>query len=247
MDEDNDAFKARNWACYWSNATGMAAALAAPMIHPKLMELRRAIGGLAAKKSTEAYGPKFPVKSSKELFQKLGQSLADLNLLAYVVHQAPHHFEYAYTDNNGNARVGTGIHITATVRVAAEDGSFVDFVGSGHGMDKDDKAGGKASTYAWKDAILKGLTIPEKDLLDTDDEEGAGDARVAKKATPTARTISEPKAEISPDAAIAAETTVEGLKRLRDTVLTKLTGEEQDRVSPIYKARLAKIKEEAAQ
>jgi hypothetical protein len=68
----------------------------------------------------------------------------------------------------------------------SSDGSYVDFVGSGHGSSSDDKAGGKASTYAWKDAIIKGLSMPDADMADTDDES----VPLAKTATPTKKPFS---------------------------------------------------------
>ena len=116
----------------------------------------------------------FPVKSAKELANKLGQALTDLNLIAPVTAQEVSLIPTA--DIPGNATASgkpvfrTLAHVKATVRIGAEDGSFVDVVGSGHGGDTDDKAGGKATTYAWKDALLKGLSTPEQNMVDTDDE-----------------------------------------------------------------------------
>lgn len=155
---------------YWG---GVTRSPNPPLIHAKLRDLRIAVGGVKATK--QAGGPMFPVKSSKDLANKLGQALCDLDLIAPVVAQ-----EISLIDTDkipGNSTASgkpvfrTLAHVKATVRVGAADGSYVDFVGSGHGGDVDDKAGGKATTYAWKDAILKGLTTPEQDMVDTDDEE----------------------------------------------------------------------------
>lgn len=144
-----------------------------PMIHSKLLALRKEIGHIAAKR---APGVPFPVKGAKDLAQKMAEALRDLNLLAPVVHQdvtlmeTP--VELVGANKSGGPRFATLAHVKATVRIIAEDGSFLDMVGSGHGADGDDKAGGKASTYAWKDAILKGLTIPDAEMADTDDDSG---------------------------------------------------------------------------
>lgn len=142
----------------------------APMIHAKLLELRKEISSLAAEKKN---GVMFPVRGAKELNQKLANALAKLDLLAPVVAQ-----EVVFIDADkippkpdGKPAFRTLVHVKATVRIMAPDGSYIDMVGSGHGGDGDDKAGGKASTYAWKDAILKGLTIPHEDMIDTDDED----------------------------------------------------------------------------
>lgn len=155
---------------YWG---GVTRSPNPPLIHAKLRDLRIAVGGVKATK--QAGGPMFPVKSSKDLANKLGQALCDLDLIAPVVAQEISLIETDKIPGNvtssGKPVFRTLAHVKATVRVGAADGSYVDFVGSGHGGDVDDKAGGKATTYAWKDALLKGLTTPEQDMVDTDDEE----------------------------------------------------------------------------
>lgn len=168
------------YPCYWG---GVTRASVPPMIHGKLGELRREIGGIAAKKAQG--GPQFPVRSAKELAQKLAQALQDLNMVAMPVHQDVTLIDTDKVPDNktasGKPVFRTLAHVKTTVRVGAEDGSFVDMVGSGHGGDVDDKAGGKADTYGWKSALLKGLSIPEQDMLDTDDEEPSQvDAKPAK-------------------------------------------------------------------
>lgn len=140
-----------------------------PLIHSRLKGLRRHIGSVAAVRTKDV---PFPVRGAKDLAQKLAEGLDKYNLLAPIIDQVitliP--VQDIPTSEAGKVVFRTMAHVKATVRIIAEDGSFIDMVGSGHGGDRDDKAGGKASTYAWKDAILKGLTIPHEDMVDTDDE-----------------------------------------------------------------------------
>jgi hypothetical protein len=154
---------------YWG---GMAVSPNPPQIHGKLRELRQAVGGLKAKKVQG--GPMFPVRGAKELAQKLAQALNDLDMVAPVIAQEVTLVDTkdipANANSSGKPVFRTLAHVKSTVRVGAPDGSYVDMVGSGHGGDVDDKAGGKADTYGWKIAILKGLTIPEEDMVDTDDD-----------------------------------------------------------------------------
>lgn len=171
---------------YWGGATRSKTV---PQIHSKLRDLRLAVGGIAAKK--QAGGPMFPVKSAKDLSAKLAQALCDLDLVAPVIAQEVTLVDTANIPGNatssGKPVFRTLAHVKATVRIGAADGSYVDMVGSGHGGDTDDKAGGKATTYAWKDAILKGLTTPEQNMIDTDDEapsEGAGPVKADKAEKP---------------------------------------------------------------
>lgn len=153
---------------YWG---GDAWSPGPPQIHAGLIALRKAIGGLQAKK--QANGPQFAVKSAKDLGIKLRDALDETGLVCFVVGQ-----------QGGNLEVekGTAAYVQTLIRVGAPDGSYVDFAGSGHGADRDDKAGGKASTYAWKDALVKGLNLPDAEMVDTDDE--VGNSPVRKQATP---------------------------------------------------------------
>lgn len=165
-----------------------------PQIHDMMRKLRIEIGAVQAKKSDDKFGPKFPVRGAKDLAQKLANALNTLNMEAPVIAQE---ISLLPTENipgnersSGNPVFRTLAHVKSTVRLIAPDTSFIDMVGSGHGGDVDDKSGGKASTYAWKDAILKGLSIPHEDMVDTDDDSstggeepaGGGKARATRKA-----------------------------------------------------------------
>jgi hypothetical protein len=170
---------------YWG---GMVVSSKPPQIHAKLRELRQAVGGLKAKKVQG--GPMFPVRGAKELAQKLAQALNDLDMVAPVIAQEVTLVDTDKIPSNatssGKPVFRTLAHVKSTVRVGAPDGSYVDMVGSGHGGDVDDKAGGKADTYGWKIAILKGLTIPEEDMIDTDDDSSdRPDPRAARNTSAT--------------------------------------------------------------
>jgi hypothetical protein len=142
-----------------------------PQIHNLICELRRRVTLAAEKRS----GVMFPVKDAKQLLQKLAEALNELNMTAGVVRQDVKIIDTSNIPKNENAKGNpvfrTLVHCKTTVRFTAPDGSFADFEGSGHGGDPDDKAGGKASTFSWKDAVLKGITIPAEELDDTDDEQ----------------------------------------------------------------------------
>lgn len=150
-----------------------------PQIHALMRDLRIEIGAVEAKKSQDRFGPKFPVRGAKDLAQKLANALNTLNMEAPVVAQEITLIDCDKIPGNerqsGNPVFRTLAHVKSTVRLIAPDTSFIDLVGSGHGGDPDDKSGGKASTYAWKDALLKGLSIPHEDMVDTDDNSGASD------------------------------------------------------------------------
>lgn len=166
-----ETFKYR-WPTWWG---GENWSNEAPEIATAGQKVRKLIGGLQAKK--QAGGPQFAVKSGKELMFKLRDALDDLGYDAPVVES---------TGGDIPSEKGTCAFLTVTVELQCPDGSFKRFKGSGHGADRDDKAGGKASTYAWKDALVKGLSLPDAEMADSDDEAGVSPQRPppgAKKAT----------------------------------------------------------------
>lgn len=130
-------------------------------IYTDLIALRKKIGGLKAEKKG---GVMFPVKSAKDLMDKLRKAADELNM---PMAGAPVAMEFSdrATDK------GTIVTCKTTVRFMSDDGSYVDFTGFGQGGDTQDKAGGKASTYAWKDGVVKPLSLPDADMVDTDDEQ----------------------------------------------------------------------------
>ena len=145
-----------------------------------LVELRRKIGGLKAERKP---GVTFAVKSAKELMIKLRDAADDLQMpVAGAIVES---ITFGLGDNfQVFGKPGIGCHTSVKVMFMSSDGSSVTFAGSGHGTSNDDKAGGKASTYAWKDAVVKGLSLPDDDMVDTDDESKPVSSATTAKAVP---------------------------------------------------------------
>lgn len=180
-------------------------------IRTDLLALRKKIGGLKAEKKG---GVMFPVKSAKDLMIKLRDAADELQMPMAGAPIAMDYQERALslgssdevttrttfsektTDDDASElvksetkrteRPSTIVTCRVTVRFMSDDGSCVDFVGFGQGGDTQDKAGGKASTYAWKDAITKALSLPDADMVDTDDEQPFQEPTVGKIITYTA-------------------------------------------------------------
>ena len=130
-----------------------------------LVELRKKVGGLKAERKP---GVTFAVKSAKDLMIKLRDAADELGMpVAGAIVES---ITYDLPGIQVFSKPGIGCHTSVKVMFMSSDGSNVIFAGSGHGTSNDDKAGGKASTYAWKDAVIKGLSLPDDDMIDTDDE-----------------------------------------------------------------------------
>lgn len=243
---------------YWG---GVTRSQTPPMIHDKLRQLRLEVGGIAAKK--QQGGPMFPVRGAKELAQKLAQALVDLNMVAHVHSQVVTHIDTDKIPQNqtssGKPVFRTLTHVKSTVHIGAEDGSFVAVEGSGHGGDGEDKAGGKADTYAWKAAVLKGLCIPEQDMIDTDDEQPAEVAerpKSAKFTPPTKPAEPTPLKRETPESSSALEATLNriaiataaDLEAIKDEIKSgaiALAGADKLRASSAFVKRSKELKEGA--
>lgn len=129
----------------------------------KLEELRKRVGVIKARQKA---GVRFKVRSNDELVDKLRPVAIELGLLIYpcAASGAGYPCE-AGEDGKGG---GTLASVNLTVRIqAVADGSYIDIAGFGLGADTQDKAGGKAGTYAFKSAFLQALLANGAD--DTDD------------------------------------------------------------------------------
>lgn len=155
----------------WWDPTVKVVSNAVPQIHQKLLDIRKSIGGLKAE--MKSGGPRFAVKSSKDLIIKVRDALDKTGCHAMMVKCDA---KYIETES------GTAAEARVVMRVCAPDGSYVDFEGYGQGVATDDKAGGKAVTYAQKCAWVYGLQLPDAEMKDTDDEEGLAPVRKGTKA-----------------------------------------------------------------
>ncbi len=154
----------------------------------KILELwakvRAQVGVVEAKRKQ---GMKFDTRASTDLMDKLSQACNDHGVLVYP------------TRGNSKGIVvedGTLADVELTVVAQAiEDGSRLEFYGYGQGADNQDKAGGKAGTYAFKQACIQALLaggtkapksgrIPDTDDTDTPIEGGVR-AKTGKPKAPT--------------------------------------------------------------
>lgn len=80
--------------------------------------------------------------------------------------------------------------VTTKYLLIHESGESIEVVGYGHGVDTQDKAAGKATTYALKYALLYTFMVPTGEILDTDKEHSdAIDTPPAKKSEPKLRIL----------------------------------------------------------
>lgn len=130
-----------------------------------LPKLRDHIGGLVARQRN---GVMYNVKSAKELVIKMREAADELGMVM-VAAPVDIKIEHLPMMKDSKDRDVLVCSVTGTYRFMSSDGSYVDYIGIGYGTSNDDKAAGKASTYAEKDATTKGLCLPDDEMVDTDD------------------------------------------------------------------------------
>lgn len=171
------------------------------------LELRKRTGVLAAKKKKAADGekvPRFAIRSAEELIDKIREHANDLGILIYPgppmgAQGSMMPMSSAGTTGRGHVvEDGTLAEVTLTVIAQAiEDGSRLAFGGFGLGADNQDKAGGKAGTYAFKQALIQSLlaggaaTAKKLGVADTDDTDTPIDGGVKPKTRKKAPTPDE--------------------------------------------------------
>lgn len=143
-----------------------------------LGDLRKRVGVIKAKKKD---GVKFKVRSAEDLADKLRAAACEVGLLIYPVH----------AEGKGHVvEDGTLAEVNLVLRIQAiSDGSYLDVAGFGLGADNQDKAGGKASTYAWKAALIQTLLAGGAEDTDDTDTPIKGGVRPRAAGKPTAATV----------------------------------------------------------
>lgn len=198
-------------------------------------DVRKRAGVLKAKEKANV---KFKVRSADELADRLRPLLNELGLLIYPI-AVLGKGEVVEGDRPGKS--GTLAEATVTLRVRAlVDGSYFDIEGFGLGADTQDKAGGKAGTYAWKTALVQALTAGgEKDT----DDEGEPIKGGVRKPRPAA--IDAPATTIDiVKAAIEVAKLEKDMSQLKAALAQArtLSAPDQAELTPIIQAAAAEIK-----
>jgi hypothetical protein len=138
------------------------------------LELRKQVGVIQAKQKP---GMRFKTRSNEEVLDKCRSVANELGILIYP------------TDVNGSTGFPVEDGTLASVQLgivaqSIEDGSAIRLAGFGLGADSQDKAGGKAGTYAFKQALLQALLAQgAEDTDDTDTPIKGGVRRIKPQTT----------------------------------------------------------------
>ncbi|WP_294742113.1 ERF family protein [uncultured Exiguobacterium sp.] len=123
-------------------------------IHQKMLEVMRQIQYLKKDDTVAFKSTSYKGLSEEKVTSTVRQAFLELGIVMYPIKQDSH-------------RVGNLTTVNVTYRIANTEGDdYVDVVSTGEGADTQDKAAGKAMTYAYKYALLRTFAIPSGE--DTD-------------------------------------------------------------------------------
>lgn len=93
-------------------------------------------------------------------------------LVKHGVFCVPHVLEVKSAEiENKSGKVSYRVVLTVSHKFYAEDGSFIDAITVGEGIDTSDKASNKAMSAAMKYAFIELFSIPTQDVADSDKED----------------------------------------------------------------------------
>jgi hypothetical protein len=202
------------------------------LVYEKFAELRKEVGVLKAKKKD---GVRFKVRSADELADRVRPVAERLGLLIYPVG----------VEGKGHVvEGGTLAEATITLRIRAiADGSHFDIQGFGLGADNQDKAGGKAGTYAWKTALVQALTAGGEKDTDDSDTPIAGGVKPQQRKAPAPQGVQQTtRAEV--DSMVAEARAGRDLDKLRRALAMAgyLSEADQGELAVAIKAASAEIR-----
>ncbi len=137
-----------------------------PMIYSLIPRVMADIGAVTKDRKNEQQ--KYAFRGIEDFYQA-----AHPALIRHGVFCAPEvldRTEYRFDKVNYEGKTTSWIHVTMKVRhrFFAEDGSFIDVITCGEGLDNSDKASNKAMSGAMKYALIELFCVPTKDVEDSD-------------------------------------------------------------------------------
>ena len=174
-----------------------------PLIHAKMLAVKRDIGSVGKDQKNSGQGWKFRgidqfINALHPILNKHG-----VGILPSVVQ----HSEPKFITNEKTGKVAKNTQITVQYKFFAEDGSAVDVTVPAEGVDPGDKGTNKALSAALKYCLIQTFCVPTEDMAEADRENATVDGDFvtgAKKTTKVAAKAPAKKSFRRPKAAAPA-------------------------------------------
>lgn len=142
-------------------------------LHTAIVSVMKAVKNIDKSMTVGSGSNSYKGVADKDVKYIIGQAMAENNLTCVPINVVPDTKidRWDTTDYNGKptTKQSVFVSVTCTYRIThAISGESIDIVGYGHGVDPQDKAAGKAMTYALKNALLYSFLVPTGHIEDTD-------------------------------------------------------------------------------
>lgn len=113
---------------------------------------------------------KYKFRGIDDMYNSIQPALIKHGVFCCPVVQKMESFEIESTDSTGKVKTSYRVLLTVSHRFYAEDGSYIEVITVGEGIDSSDKASNKAMSAAMKYAFIELFSIPTEDMADSDRE-----------------------------------------------------------------------------
>lgn len=154
-------------------------------LHEAIVEVMKEVKNIDKNMNVGSGNYGYKGVADKDVKQYIGQAMAKNGLTCVPIKIEPTVSVDRWTDGN-KQKQSVFVEVLATYQVThSATGESIQIMGYGHGQDSNDKAAGKATTYALKNALLYSFLVPTGHIEDTDTTHSEETEKPKKASKPT--------------------------------------------------------------
>lgn len=146
------------------------------LIFKKIPQIMKAVGSIGKDRANTQQGYKF--RGIEDMYSSFHPVMVEAGVFCAPEVLESETSEIEGTNKDGKAKVSYRVVMRVRHRFYTEDGSYVDAVTQGEGIDTSDKASNKAMSAAMKYAFIELFSIPTEDIEESDRESPEAGGRV---------------------------------------------------------------------
>ncbi len=140
--------------------------MSAGLIYTKIPKIMKDIGAIG--KNSENTHQKYKFRGIEAMYNSIQPVLIEHGVFCVPQVLDSQCFTIESVDRDGKPKFAYRTLLKVSHKFYAEDGSFVDVITVGEGIDSSDKASPKAHSGAMKYAFIESFSIPTEDVADAD-------------------------------------------------------------------------------
>lgn len=142
--------------------------MSSPKIYSLIPKIMADVGAIGKNKKNEHQNYKF--RGIEDMYNGVQPALIKFGVFCVPQVIESQVFEMETVNKAGETKFSFRVLLKISHRFYAEDGSYIEVITQGEGIDTSDKASNKAMSAAMKYAFIELLSIPTADIADSDKE-----------------------------------------------------------------------------